>query len=271
MTDERSKKFQWISIVYLLLFAFAVFSPSLVQQGYFGIHEQHVEEALIFLFGLAGISIFMLYERLMEKKEKEHIATQDACDRARRELVSSYQYIGSLNRQMDVLKKLANDTSVSIYEQDQLSKDLLDTLVRTASGSLGGTPSLLRVIRLDKLRTEHEVFHDMSTNENGKSLHISNKEPKQIHDNNKTYHFFSADDQRFVAIPSDRNSGDHKAFLIMKWNDEPEETFDPSVLKVFTNQAELLYGVLQKRGQLNPETPLDLVENVTKETVGEVN
>ncbi len=271
MSEERSQKFQWISIVYLLLFALAVFSPSLVKQGYFGLHEQHIEESLIFLFGLAGISIFMLYERLMEKKEKEHMAVQDACDRARRELVSSYQYIGSLNRQMDMLKKLANDTSVSIYEQDQLSNDLLDSLVRAASGAIGGTPSLLRVIRLDKLRTEHEVFHDMSTNQNGKSLHISNKELKQIHDDNKSYHFFSADNQRFVAIPSDRNSGDHKAFLIMKWNGEEEETFDPSVLKVFTNQAELIYGVLQKRGQLNPDTPLDLIETVTKDTLGEVN
>ncbi|MBD3281411.1 hypothetical protein GF391_01565 [Candidatus Uhrbacteria bacterium] len=271
MTNERSKNFQWISIVYLLLFALAVFSPSLVKQGYFGIHEQHVEEALIFLFGLAGISIFMLYERLMEKKEKEHIAAQDACDKARRELVSSYQYIGSLNRQMDLLKKLANDTSVSIYEQDQLSKDLLDSLVRTASGTLGGVPSLLRVIRLDKLRTEHEVFHDMSQNENGQSLHISNKELKQMHEENRSYHFFHADTHRFVAVPSDKNTGDHKAFLIMKWNGEQEESFDPSVLKVFANQAELIYRVLKKRGQLNAETPLDLVDDVTKEPVGEVN
>lgn len=271
MSDERSKKFQWISIVYLLLFALAVFSPSMIQQGYFGIHEHHVEEALIFLFGLAGISIFMLYERLMEKKEKEHIAAQDACDRARRELVSSYQYIGSLNRQMDLLKKLANDTSVSIYEQDQLSKDLLDSLVRTASGTLGGVPSLLRVIRLDKLRTEHEVFHDMSTNDLDNPLHISNKELKQLHDENRPYHFFSADSHRFVAVPSDKNTGDHKAFLIMKWNGEQEEAFDPSVLKVFANQAELIYRVLQKRGQLNTETPLDVIDNVTKEPIGEVN
>jgi len=271
MTDERSKKFQWISIVYLILFALAVFSPSLIKQGYFGLHEQRVEEALIFLFGLAGISIFMLYERLMEKKEKEHLAAQDACDRARRELVSSYQYIGSLNRQMDLLKKLANDTSVSIYEQDQLSKDLLDSLVRSAAGAMGGTPSLLRVIRLDKLRTEHEVFHDISNGDRGKILHISNKELKNIHDERKAYHFFNADNLRFVAIPSDRNSGDHKAFLILKWNGEHEEAFDPSVLKVFVNQAELIYRVLQKRGQLNAETPLDLIENVTKETSGEVS
>ncbi|MDF1497170.1 MAG: hypothetical protein P1P90_03860 [Patescibacteria group bacterium] len=271
MSDERSKKFQWISIVYLLLFALAVFSPSLVKQGYFGLHEQHVEEALIFLFGLVGISIFMLYERLMEKKEKEHLATQDACDRARRELVSSYQYIGSLNRQMDLLKKLSNDTSVSIFEQDQLSKDLLDSIVRTASGTMGGVPSLLRVIRLDKLRTEHEVFHDMSKNENGKSLHISNKQLKQLHDEQRAYHFFTADDHRFVAVPSDRNSGDHKAFLILKWNGEQEEIFDPSVIKVFANQAELIYGVLQKRGQLNPETPLDIIESVTNGIAGEVN
>jgi len=271
MSEERSKKFQWISIVYLMLFAMAVFSPSLVKDGYFGLQEQHVEESLIFIFGLAGISIFMLYERLMEKKEKEHLAVMDACDRARRELVSSYQYIGSLNRQMDLLKKLANDTSVSIYEQDQLSKDLLDSLVRTASGTMGGVPSLLRVVRLDKLRTEHEVFHDMSKNTNGKSLHISNKELKQIHDLGKAYHFFTTDGHRFVAVPSDRNSGADKAFLIIKWNGEQEENFDPSVIKVFTNQAELIYRVLQKRGQLNAETPLDIIDNVTNDTVGEVN
>jgi hypothetical protein len=271
MQQERSKKFQWISIVYLVLFVLAVFSPSLIQQEYLGFQEHHIEEALIFLFGLAGISIFMLYERMMEKKEKEHLAVMDACDRARRELVSSYQYIGSLNRQMDTLKKLANDTSISIFEQDQLSKDLLDSLVRSASGALGGAPSLLRVIRLDKLRTEHEVFHDMTTNKNVPTLRIANKELKQIHDQKKLYHFFTADGHRFVAVPSDRHSGDHKAFLISKLKDGQEEVFDHSVLKVFVNQAELIYRVLQKRGQLNAETPLDLIDTVTKDMVGEVN
>ncbi len=271
MQEERSKKFQWISVVYLILFVLAVFSPSLIGSGYFGFQEHHIEEGLIFLFGLAGISIFMLYEKMMEKKEKEHLVVMDACDRARRELVSSYQYIGSLNRQMEMLKQLTNDTSISIYEQDQLSKDLLDSLVRSASSALGGAPSLLRVIRLDKLRTEHEVFHDMSKSKNIPTLRIANKELKQIHDQNKQYHFFTTDNQHFVAVPSDRHSGDHKAFLISKIKEDQENTFDPSILKVFVNQAELIYRVLQKNGQIATNAPLDLIDTVTKETIGEVN
>ncbi|MFA6504159.1 MAG: hypothetical protein WCT54_04510, partial [Patescibacteria group bacterium] len=59
MSDERSKKFQWISLAYLVLFMLAVFSPSLVRGDVLGLNEAHVEELLIFVFGLSGIAIFI--------------------------------------------------------------------------------------------------------------------------------------------------------------------------------------------------------------------
>ena len=52
---------------------------------------------MIFVFGVAGLAIFMLYERLMERTEKEHTQIQDTSDRIKKELVASYQYIGLRN------------------------------------------------------------------------------------------------------------------------------------------------------------------------------
>ena len=269
MTEQRANKFQWISIVYLLLFVLAVFSPSLIQSGYFGIHEQHIEETLIFLFGIAGISIFMLYERLMEKKEKEHEAVVDACERAKRELVSSYQYIGSLNRQMDVLKKISNDTSISMYDQHQLSKDLLKSLTIAASGSMGGAPALLRFVHIDKLRTEHEYFHTNNKAQN-QAMNVPNKELKRVHEQKLTYDVVGSNGKRWIAIPSDQLTDKIKAFMVIEDNSDSIEGFDPSIIKVFVNQAELINRALRNQ-DLENGSPSELIEQATREVNGTVN
>jgi len=247
----------------------AVFSPSLIQSGYFGIHEQHIEEALIFLFGIAGISIFMLYERMMEKKEKEHEAVVDACERAKRELVSSYQYIGSLNRQMDVLKKISNDTSISMYDQHELSKDLLKSLTVAASGSMGGVPALLRFIHIDKMRTEHEYFHTNDKSQN-QALNVPNKELKRIHEQNLAYDMVGNNGKRWLAVPSDQSSDNIKAFMVIEDKTNEIEGFDPSIIKVFVNQAELINRALRNQDMENGSA-IELIEQATKEVNGTVS
>jgi len=269
MSEERSSNFQWISIVYLLLFVLAVFAPSLVNKDYFGIPEQHIEEFLIFLFGVAGLAIFMLYERLMERSEKEHSQILDTSDRIKKELVASYQYIGSMNRQLETLKQLTNDTSVSIYEQDKLSKDLLDTLLRAACGSLGGSAGMLRFVHLDKLRTDAEFYHGPKNN--GKNIaRLPNKELKRIHEQGVHFDHLQVDDKLWLIIPSDRKQGDVKAFMVLDRVPEKFEDFDPSVLKVFVNQAELVYRALNKDNDVENGSALDLVEAATASPAGEV-
>lgn len=268
MSDERAKKFQWISLTYLLLFMLAVFSPSLVGKEYFGISEANVEELLIFLFGLSGIAIFMLYERLMEKKEKENQEMLDACDHAKKELVSSYQYIGSINRQLDLLKKSINDTSVSMYEQHKLGKELLYSLVTAASASFGGTPTLLRFVNLEKLRTESEFTHPNSSL--GRlPFTVSNKDLKMAHEQGAVTRV-TTDKVQLVLVPSDRRNGDIKAFLAVQETVSNSE-HDASLLKVFVNQAELIYRGLQGEEAIKTEpAPLDQVEAVTKIAEGEI-
>lgn len=270
MTEERSNKFQWISVVYLVLFVMAVFSPSIVRGGLFGVSEQHIEEILIFLFGVAGLAIFMLYERLMERAEKEHNKIQDTFERVKRELVSSYQYIGSLNRQLDTLKQLTNDTSVSIYEQNKISKDLLHSLVRAASGSVGGKAGVLRFVHLDKLRTEAEFHHKPEGNGQSAVDKVSNKELKRIHDQGIKFDKLVTENRQWLVIPSDRQVGEVKAFMVLDHVPAVFEEFDPSVLKVFVNQAELVFRALNKENLAENGSALDLVDAATSNPTGTV-
>ncbi len=268
MSDERARKFQWISLAYLVLFMLAVFSPSFVNKSYFGVSESNVEELLIFIFGLSGIAIFMLYERLMEKKEKENQEMIDACEHAKKELVSSYQYIGSVNRQLEVLKKLVNDTSVSMYDQAKLSKDLLKSLVTAASVSFGGAPSLLRFVYLEKLRTDREFMHPNGNVNKSLPFNVSNKDLKAAHDQGSITKV-TQDGKQLILVPSDSRNANMKAFLIIQ--ELPGSEFDVSVLKVFVNQAELVYRALRKDVDFASEAaPLEQVEVVTRNVKGEI-
>ncbi|MHB8831394.1 MAG: hypothetical protein ACYC44_04760 [Patescibacteria group bacterium] len=268
MPEERSKKFQWVSLAYLVFFMLAVFSPSIVNDDYLGIPHAQLEEILIFIFGLLGIMIFMLYERLMERKEKENKEVSDAHDHAKKELVASYQYIGSINRQLDLLKKSINDTSVSMYDQHKLSKELLHSLVEAASASFGGTPTLLRFVNLEKLRTESEFAHP--TFSLGRlPFTVSNKDLKTAHEQGAVTRV-TTDKVQLVLVPSDRRNGGIKAFIVVQEANNGSE-YDASLLRVFVNQAELIYRGLQGNKSTQVESaPLDQVEAVTKIAEGEV-
>lgn len=270
MSEERSMKFQWISIVYLVLFVLAVFSPSLINQNFFGIKEQHIEELLIFIFGIVGLSIFMLYERIMEKTEKENSQILDASERVKKELISSYQYIGSMNRQMEVLKKLSNDTTVSMLDQAKLSKDLMHSLVLAASGSLGGVPGIIRFVNLEKLRTEAEFKPSEGKAGQISNMNIANKELKRIHDSDMQFATLPMGDKNWLIVPSDRHAGLVKAFMILHYTPAKFEEFDPSVLKVFANQAELVYRALKKENGEFDGTVMQLVDAATKNVKGEI-
>ncbi|MBU1348504.1 hypothetical protein KJ781_00330, partial [Patescibacteria group bacterium] len=148
-------RLEWVSLVYLALFVMAILSPRIVSQRMFGIHEETFEEVFIFLFGIAGLLTFSIYQRVMERKEQEHEATENERERIKRELVESYQYIGSMNRQMNVLKELANQTSIEIVEKDSMSKDIIASLLANAAASVGAQTAFIRYIDLERGRTDH--------------------------------------------------------------------------------------------------------------------
>ena len=259
---------EWISLVYLALFVLAVLSPSFVTQGFFGLDEKHIEEFLIFLFGITGLATFSIYQRLMEGKEKEHEDARNQYERARRELVDSYQYIGSINRKLEVLKGLANQTSLEIVESDHLSKGLLSSLLASAAASVGAKTAMIRYLDLDKLRTEYEIIHTLDASP---PLKVANKELKKLHETGAAHAFIAGEDlKEILVVPSDHKDKVVKAYLLIATDpSQPTASIDTSLLKVFANQAELLHYALEE--QTRPlSSPMELVVQTEKQAVGEV-
>ncbi len=237
--NPRSNRFEWISLLYLLFFVLAVLSPSLYQQGYFGLSEATLEELTIFIFGIAGLITFTGYERLMERREKEHEKAQVDYQKAKAELIESYAYIGSMNRKIELLKKLANDTSLTLVDSKRLRKDLFHAIAANACSASGANAGLIRFVELSKLRTDREFHHHPDSTF---VFRVANRDLRNLHDQKVSHAFVLSEDERqILVVPSDRNIGDMKAYLMLYLDAETIPEIDPSLLKVFVNQAEMLY------------------------------
>ena len=243
---SRLVRIEWISLLYLALFVLAILSPTLVQREMLWFSEEQVEEMLIFLFGITGLITFNIYERVMERKDRERDQAISDRDRVRRELVSSYEYIGAVNRRIEALKKLANETTTSLVEKDTHSKALFQSLAANASALARAEHGVVRIVSLEKLRTVKEFAVDPDV-----PLRVANKDLLEVHTRNRS-HCFVRDEQgsEVLVVPSSRQDMDAKAFLLLRIpeNDMPE--IDPELLRVYANQAEVLYRILAlKSGQ----------------------
>jgi len=271
-TTERQGgtcRLEWISLLYLLFFVLAVMSPSLISRDYFGIPEQHVEEIFIFVFGLSGLATFSLYERIMERRMKERDEALSQSEKAIKELLESYKYIGSVNRQIDVLKKLVNETSLSLVGKESYEKDLMRSILANAAASVNAKGALVRFLDIEKLRTEREYHHESL---DGKTLRVANKELKNLHQFGAPYAFLRTEDGReIMAVPSDRKDSRIKAYLILVADPANVAEVEVSLLKVFANQAELVYHQIIAKKNNGDTAPLEKIDEVTEMAVGEVS
>ncbi len=271
-----NRRIEWISLVYLVFFVLAVMTPSIVTSDFFGIPQQHVEEIFIFLFGLGGLAAFIIYERLMERRTRERDEAVQSAERSMKELVESYRYIGSVNRQMDVLKKHINQTSVELTGKQAYWKDLLHSLAANAAACANARRVLIRFVELDKLRTDREVYHHLEGN---RMIKVSNRELKDIHDAGVPHSMIAQDGERILVVPSDKRDTAIKAYLLFELDSTQADSFDIPLVKVFANQAELIYHNLIRqnggnsgggKGKSSNEGPLDSLKKVTSSVIGQV-
>ena len=227
---------EWIYLVYLVCFVLAVFSPSYYTRGYFGISETILEEFTIFIFGLAGLLIFMTYEKYMEKREAEQVQVEDEYMRLKSELIESYAYIGSMNRKLELLKRVANETSVPLGTK-RVARELFGALVSHAAAAADAGAVLLRFVETSRLRTDHEFWF---TQPGVTAISVANKDLRAVAEQGTGHAFIrSADGRDILVIPSDMTR-DTRAFLLVAWRAGSMPELDISLLKVFVNQAEAL-------------------------------
>jgi hypothetical protein len=111
-------------------------------------------------------------------------------------------------------------------------------VVANACASIGAQAAVLRFVELARLRTEHEFFHH---SESPIVFRVSNKDLRQLHEEKALQAMIHSEDgQEILVIPSDR-SGPSKGYLLLHVNRQEISDADTSLLKVFVNQAEMLY------------------------------
>lgn len=235
--SSRSSRLEWIYLVYLVCFVIAVLSPSIYTRGYFGLSEAALEEFTIFLFGMAGLVTFAAYEYVMEKREQEQARVETDYRRAKTELIEAYNYIGAVNRKIELLKKTAN-ASLQLTNGKQNAKELFQALIENACAAAGAQSILVRIVELPKLRTDREFSHHT---DRPLVFRVSNKDLRIVHEQKVPHAFLRSEDGReILVVPSDR-SADCKAYLLLTWASDQIPELDHSLLKVFANQAEMLY------------------------------
>ena len=268
---RQNRRFEGITLVYLAFFLLAVLAPSIITHDYFGIPSMYLEELLIFITGLGSLMTFTLYERILEKKIQERDVATESAERAKKELVESYQYIGSMNRQMDVLKKLANETSMSLMKSSAYWKDLLHSLASNAASCVSANNVLIRFVELETLRTEREVYYHVKQR---KQIKISNRELRMVCDSNighSQIHTESGDD--VLIVTSDPTGSPMRAHVILDMPTTAISDVEISLLKVLANQAQLVYHQLAKpkTGEMFSKSPLSMIEEVTANADGDVS
>ncbi len=263
---QTHRRLEWIYLVYLGFFALAVMSPSLVSHGLWGLSQQLIEEIAIFLFGLAGILTFSAYERLMERREVERDEAIESAGRAKQELIESYTYIGSVNRQIELLKKFVRQTSLNLTDAHAYWKNLLQSLAANTGAAVDADSVLIRFVDIHRLRTDREIAWGEATKRAPK---IGNKELKQIHDNSATHAYVTSEDGKtYLVIPSDRKDSPMQAFFLIAAEPKRITDVDVSLMKVFANQAELIHHILL--GKSSAEMPLNSIDRMTPVDADEV-
>ncbi len=260
---RRPPRLEWISVLYLALFVLAVLTPRIVRNNILGFEEVRLEEILIFTFGITGLLVFSAYQRLMEKREQDAKAAEQERDKAKQELVSSYEYIGAMNRQMDSLKRVANDTAAGVLSDDH-KKELFQSLVASAAAIVGTSDASVRVVALPQLRTVHEYHTNPAS-----PIRIANKKLRRLHDESRSQEILDGDQGgKILVIPSDRTGDELKTFLLIAIPEVPPN-MDHGILKVYANQAELLHHSMD-RTRMDGDV-LSLVRNAAQQAVGEVS
>jgi len=238
----RFPRLEWIYLLYLAFFVLAVATPGVVARDIMGFPEDQIEGFLIFCFGIAGLVSFSAYERMMERKEQERTEALSDRDRVKKELVSSYEYIGAVNRRMESLKDLANATAIHLVEADHVKKGIFQSIAAGAAAAARAEHAAIRIVALDKVRTIREFLIDGDA-----VLKVPNRDLRTIHDAQKTHEIIRLDDgARILVVPSSRRDPSAKAFLLITLRSEMEEV-DVGLLSVYANQAEVLYRVLANR------------------------
>lgn len=190
---------------------------------------------ILALFSL-GILIIVLSKVEIFKVKKDKKNSQQQFSVFTKELIETYKHMGTVNRQLEMIKGLVRSSSLTQEEVNQSNlRNILINILSSAAASIRADWGLLRFVDIKKGRT----ITEFDFNRDKKPANISNRDLLNYLEKKKWHKKY------FFVIPDERER-ETIAFIVFPKTPEIMEA-DDSFLKTFVNQAQLIFLAFQNK------------------------
>ena len=224
--------------LYLIIFTFVVFMPTLVQRGLYGFSADQTEEFATLILGFFAFAVFLIQEKRLKVNVFEKKDIQKKVHRMTKDLTQSYSYIGETNRKLDILEQIAlgypEKTSLTVKKQ----KAMYDSIIE-AIRLLGKSDDFsLRFICTTNLEVLKEVksFPDLALNFSCKNL-------------SAVPQTFESDE--FIMITSPRSIDNIISCILIRKKTPNHKIDDFEILKAIASQSLLFFMFIRSKKQIS--------------------
>ena len=224
--------------IYFVIFIVAVLVPDIVHRGAYSFSENNVEEIFIFLLGITGFILFVIKERQASVQKEEREKGLRQLERASKDLIESYSYIGEVNRKMDILLQISLGLMDRSVLDKRKEKEIYNAIINAASFIMKAECACLKFINIKSDRIEKE------SKANECRCNFKNSELFEL---DEEIHAFKRKD--FLIITSRETIKGIKSYLLVKGYDEKEERVpnNTGIIKALASQALFIYAYMNNK------------------------
>jgi hypothetical protein len=220
--------------IYLIIFSFIVFIPSIITSGHFGLSMVETQEYSILLIGIVTFIIFNFRERIYSKNLSEKSNVVKQANRMSRELTHSYSYIGEINRKLDILQNVTAGFPETSQLPTRRKTEIYDSIMEAIHLLSKSNDFALRFVN----EKNHDILKELRSKEN-KNISLHQKEYL-----NRGYFF---ETEEFIFARSPKSIDNIYACIIIRKKSGNQRSEDPDILKALAMQALFLFMFIQEK------------------------
>lgn len=232
--------------IFLAIFIIAVMIPDIIRGNVLFLSETRAEEIAIFLMGAIGFLFYIKKERQLIFRKKEKEKDQKKIAQTVKDLVESYNYIGEVNRKMDLLMNIALGLTDRSVLNKSKENEIYYSIANAAECLFKAKLAVLRFVDIKKIQTKKEIKGDkiINTKKTKKENLIKNNKLLAIKKGN-TYKKY----KNYLIVSSIQKVNNIKSYVIIKDYDKKEErdTKNVEILKVLASQALFVYSFMHSQ------------------------
>ncbi|OGI25769.1 MAG: hypothetical protein A3J76_00905 [Candidatus Moranbacteria bacterium RBG_13_45_13] len=242
MTPNIEKLRNIFLATFFFLVITIIFTPLLVRNGFSLLSEEVLESILLLTQMSAGWQIFRLYQRTVEKREKEIKKLRMEYQKREKDLLEAFAYLGKVNVQVSLIQSFLQKIKApsSRKEAESYIKEILKIALSLSRKDW----VTLRAMDSQTFQTTSEYWVKANANTDTSGIKIGNKEiVKWEKDKN-----LCARNGLCVFGSSGSELSSLKVFLIFL-NGERVEPDIEDFLRAVANQCEVLLTLFDLKGR----------------------